>query len=592
MRVTGLHERFHPRRQHRLRGPVVREQPPHPAQHLRRPVHRPLARQHDQGMRAQLVRETPAAEVQRRVLHGGEDAGRGRPRPVRLAAQPLLQDLLDAHPLVPQLDERPLMSAQRQVPRLLDRPLAELPLTHDRPGRTVRHQPAEHPQHVGTGPQLRVRVHVQQSPPHAPLLELQPQRGEPVVHVTGQWRQRVVPDPADPVAAHHDLDEPPHIASPRHRVLLDAGDRRVLEVVRRGLGPVPHPGEQDRRLEHRDGVRGGGRVAAASCRAHDLHRPAQQFGLVQRVEDRRLPQEPGEPVRGGLRRGRGDGGGRGLRRRAGLLRTALPVQPVRPHPGPSEVLGPLRRGDRHRTGGEPELRLDRRVAGRDQPVLPGGGGARGDHVRPAARDPELLDPAGRVEGAAHVQAVLRVRPGRRQVFAHPRPHVPLAVLVHPDPVPVAGGEPPEETADEEHHLAVGVVVAAAQRHLDVLVPPLRPVPDLSVAQQMFLQLRETRSQVADLHADRLAVQRGLGLGRPVRRGGGLLGGVFAVAAVPLEDMVGRPVDQDQLDARGVQGVGDGLVLGGRLGDRRDDRQRGPLGGEPVDIARERLDRHR
>ncbi|ESU51366.1 hypothetical protein P376_0658 [Streptomyces sp. HCCB10043] len=537
VRVAGLDEGLHPRRQHRLGGPVVRQQPPHPAQHLRGPVRRALGGEDLQGAGAQLIGEATAAEIQRGVLDGREDDRRRRPRPVRIAAQALFEDLLDAHALVPELDERPLMGAQRQVPRLLDRPLAELPLTHDRPGRAVRQQTAQHPQHVRARPQLRAGAQVQQSTLHSPLLELQLQRGEPVVHIAGQRRQRVVADPADPVAAHHDLDEPPHIAPPRHRILLDAGDRRVLEVVRGGLGPVPHPGEQDRRLEHRDGVGGRRQIATAPCGAHDVHRPAQQLGLVQRVEDGRPPQEPGEPVLGRLLPwGSGDGPGR-LLRRAGLLRAVLPRQPVGLHPGALEVLRPLCRGDRHRSGGQPELRLDRRVAGRDQPVLPGGGGPGGDGERSTARHPELLHPAGRVEGAAHIQAVLRVRPAGRQMLADPGPHVPLTVLVHPDPVPVAGSQPPEQAADEEHHLTVGLVIAVAERHLDVLVPPLRPVPHLAVAQQMLLQLGEAGPQVADLHADRLAVQRGFGLRHPVGGAGRRFRGALAVAAVPLEDMV-------------------------------------------------------
>src|SRR5690606_29454430 len=116
--------------------------------------------------------------------------------------------------------------------------------------------------------------------------------------------------------------------------------------------------------------------------------------------------------------------------------------------------------------------------------------------------------------------------------------------------------------------------------------------------QVLLQFGEARPEVPDLHADGLAVQRSLlvlrragpaaGAGRPLR--GRLRDGL--PARVPLEDVVRGPVDQDQFHARGVEGVGDGLVLGGRLRDRRDHRQRRPLGREALHLAGEGLDGHR
>lgn len=202
-------------------------------------------------------------------------------------------------------------------------------------------------------------------------------------------------------------------------------------------------------------------------------------------------------------------------------------------------------------------------------------------------DAELLDPAGRVERAADVEAVLGVGPRRGEVFPHPGPHVAFAVLVHPHPVRVPGSQAAEQAADEEHDLAVGVVVAGAERQLDVLVPPLRPVPHTAVVQQVILQFGETGAQVTDLHTDGVAVQCGLLLDGRVVRVGGLL-----AARLPLEHVVRGAVDQDQLDARGVQCVGDGLVLGRRLGDRGHDRQGCPCFGEALDLARERLDGHR
>ncbi len=252
VRVTRLGERLDPRRQHRSADPVVRQEPAHPPQDLRRPVDAALGGQHLQGADAELVGEAAAAQMQHGVLDGSEYLRRGGVRGVGGAAQALLQDLLDADALVTELDERPLVCAQRKVPGLLRRLLAELPLTHDRPRGTVRHQVAQHPQHIGALPQFRLGGHVQQSPPDAALLELEAEWGEAVVHVPGEGRQRVVADLADPVAAHQDLHEAAHIAPARHGLLLDAGDRRVLEVVRGGPGPVPHAGQQDRRLEHGD----------------------------------------------------------------------------------------------------------------------------------------------------------------------------------------------------------------------------------------------------------------------------------------------------------------------------------------------------
>ena len=125
VRVAGLDEGLDPRRQHRLAGAVVRQQPPDPAQHLGRAVDAALGRQHLQGAGAQFVGEAAAAQVQDRVLDGRQDGRRGGLRPVGRAAQPLLQDLLDADALVAELDERPLVGAERQVPRFLDRLLAE-----------------------------------------------------------------------------------------------------------------------------------------------------------------------------------------------------------------------------------------------------------------------------------------------------------------------------------------------------------------------------------------------------------------------------------------------------------------------------------
>lgn len=406
------------------------------------------------------------------------------------------------------------------------------------------------------------------------------------MHVPGEGRQRVVADLADPVAAHQDLHEAAHIAPARHGLLLDAGDRRVLEVVRGGPGPVPHAGQQDRRLEHGDGVGGGGEIAVAAGGAHDLHRPAEEFGLVQPVEGRRALQEAGELV-GGCFRCHGDGRRCGPPRFRRLLRARLTREPEGLHPGAPEVLRPLGGGDGDGPGGEAELCLDRRVAGRDQAVLPGALARRSDLEGVAAVDTELLDAAGRVEGTADVEAVPGIGAGRGEVLAHPRPHVALAVLVHPDPAGVPGGQTAEEAADQEHDLAVGVVVAVAERQLDVLVPPLRPVPHATVVQEVLLEFGEAGPQVTDLHPDGVAVQRRLLLRGPVVRTGGLL-----VARLPLEHVVRGTVDEDQLDTRGVQCVGDGLVFGRRLGDRGDDRQGCPFRGEALDVARERLDGHR
>lgn len=141
---------------------------------------------------------------------------------------------------------------------------------------------------------------------------------------------------------------------------------------------------------------------------------------------------------------------------------------------------------------------------------------------------ELLDTAGRVERAADVEAVLGVGARRGQVLTHPGPHVALPVLVHPYAVRVPGREATEEAADEEHDLAVGVVVAVTERQLDVLVPPLRPVPHAAVVQEVLLQLGEPGTEIADLHPDGVAVQRRLLLGG--RRVRGVRAGRFEAPA--------------------------------------------------------------
>jgi hypothetical protein len=208
----------------------------------------------------------------------------------------LFEDLLDADALVAQLDQRPLVGAQRQVPRLLDRPLAETPLPHNRARGARWHEVAQHPQDIRAQRQLGPGRDVQQRPADTALVEPQLQRREPVVHVPGQRRQRLVADLPDAVAAHHDLDQPADIAAARDDVLLDARDRRVLEVVRRRFRPVAHARQQDRRLEHGDRVRRGRQVAVAAGRTHDLHRPAEQLRLVEPVQHRWPLEEPGELV--------------------------------------------------------------------------------------------------------------------------------------------------------------------------------------------------------------------------------------------------------------------------------------------------------
>src|SRR4051794_18103581 len=67
---------------------------------------------------------------------------------------------------------------------------------------------------------------------------------------------------------------------------------------------------------------------------------------------------------------------------------------------------------------------------------------------------ELRDPAGRMEGAAHVEALRHVHSGRLQVLAHPGPHVALPVLVAVVARPRGRPEPSEQAADQHHHLAV------------------------------------------------------------------------------------------------------------------------------------------
>ena len=157
MPVAGLDEGLDPRGQHRLAGAVVRKQSAGAAQHLGSAVGAALGGEHVEGTAAELIGEAAAAQVQRRVLDGREYGRRRRPAVVGGAAQPLLEDLLDADALVAKLDERPLVGAECQVPRFLDRLLAQAPLTHDRPGGARRHQVAQHPQHVGAPREFRLQ---------------------------------------------------------------------------------------------------------------------------------------------------------------------------------------------------------------------------------------------------------------------------------------------------------------------------------------------------------------------------------------------------------------------------------------------------
>ncbi len=107
-----------------------------------------------------------------------------------------------------------------------------------------------------------------------------------------------------------------------------------------------------------------------------------------------------------------------------------------------------------------------------------------------------------------------------------------------------------------------------------------------MVQQVLLQLGEAGTQVADLDAHGVAVQAASSSPPCV------LGRLGRLARQPLEDVVGRAVHQHQLDARRVERVRDGLVLGRRLGDRRDHAERPPAGREAVELGRERLQRHR
>ena len=200
------------------------------------------------------------------------------------------------------------------------------------------------------------------------------------------------------------------------------------EVVRGGAGPVAQPGQQDRGLEHGDRVGGAGQVAVAPGQPDDVHAPAAQLLLVEPVQDRRRGEEPGEPV--------------GDRRRRGAATAARPCAPP---------LAPRPSGRPAGTGVTPDRLTAFAQVAAAMDTEPGASpncasiaewldgispysqrvrGARGDlEVRRAGSGAELLDPAGGVERAADVEAVGRVDAGGGEVFAHPGPHVPLAVLV-------------------------------------------------------------------------------------------------------------------------------------------------------------------
>ena len=192
--------------------------------------------------------------------------------------------------------------------------LAEPALAHDGPDRALGQQVAQHPQQVRAGRQLGLAARSSNARWSVRCVQVRGRGAEPVVDVAGQRRQGVVADLADPVAAQQDLAQPAHVAAAGHDVLLDAGDRGVLEVVRGRAGPVAHPGEQDRGLEDGDGVGGAGEVAVAAGQPHDVDAPAEQLGLVEAVQRGRAGEEAGQPVGDG-----GPGGAAGRPRPSGAL---------------------------------------------------------------------------------------------------------------------------------------------------------------------------------------------------------------------------------------------------------------------------------
>jgi hypothetical protein len=116
-----------------------------------------------------------------------------------------------------------LVASDRQVPALLDRPLAQPALAHDGTDGAGRKQGAQDPQQVRAGRQLGAGGEVEQGPLHRARLQAQPQRTEPVVDVAGQRGEGVVADLADPVATQEQLAQAAHVAAAGHHVLLDAG---------------------------------------------------------------------------------------------------------------------------------------------------------------------------------------------------------------------------------------------------------------------------------------------------------------------------------------------------------------------------------
>jgi hypothetical protein len=70
--------------------------------------------------------------------------------------------------------------------------------------------------------------------------------------------------------------------------------------------------------------------------------------------------------------------------------------------------------------------------------------------------------------------------------ADTRPHVALAVLISGVAGAIDRGQPPEQTSDQHHDLLIRLMVGAGERLLHVLIPPLGPMPNLSVVQQVLL----------------------------------------------------------------------------------------------------------
>lgn len=177
-------------------------EPPHPLENLRRVLRAGFLRQQMHRVFAQFLRQARAAQIENAVFGALQRDARPRLRVERPLFHALLKDLLQRHALVTELNDRTLIFADADVPRFLERRAAERPFPHNRLNHAVAEQIIQPPEDFGAGEQLRLGFEIHQCPLHGRSQKIHAfQRGEPVVNILHERRQRGVSDDADAIPA-------------------------------------------------------------------------------------------------------------------------------------------------------------------------------------------------------------------------------------------------------------------------------------------------------------------------------------------------------------------------------------------------------